>query len=339
MDMETSRFEEVKEKFLAAWQNVVKKSDEDDIAGLGRERIIVFIVALILALCLWLMVNLSLVYNLNVDLPVRVGTVPAEKALVEDLPEQATVSVTGEGWKLINLYNNPPSINIDVSDTEVNLFDQIQQQMNAFSGISIQKVQPLILTVELEDRASKKVPVRPRINVDFRQQYDFVGDPVLQPDSVTINGAASLIEDIDEWPTDSVQLNDVSENLSRVVSLESPGELLRLSQNDVEYNADVAQYTEGESEVNIVTRNMPAGRLVSYSPSTITVKYDVPITEYTEIQDRNPFSAFVMYQQIERDSTGFVTPQIEQATGDHHVKIRSFQPRNVAYFMVLGEGD
>lgn len=335
--METSRIDELKEKFLSAWQNIVKKSDEDDIAGLGRERIIVFIVALILALGLWLMVNLSLVYNLNVDLPVRVGTVPAEKALAEDLPEEATVSVTGEGWKLINLYNNPPSINIDVSDNEVNLFDQVQQQMNAFSGISIQKVQPLILTVELEDRASKKVPVRSRINVAFREQYDFVGTPVLRPDSVTINGAASLIEDIDEWPTDSVQLTDVSNDLSRVISLKSPGELISLSQNDIEYNADVAQYTEGESEVNIVTRNLPAGRLISYSPSTITVRYDVPINEYTEIKDQNPFAAFVMYQQIEQDSTGFVTPQIEQSTGDYHVKMRSFQPRNVAYFMVLEE--
>lgn len=336
--MDTSRrFEKLKEKLLDVWQNIIKKSDEDDIAGMGRERIIVFIVALILALCLWLMVNLSLVYNLNIDLPIKLGTVPTGKALAEELPDQATVSVTGEGWKLINLYNNPPSININVSDTEVNLFDQVQQQMDAFSGISIQKVQPLILTVELGDRVSKKVPVRSRIDVSFKQQYGFVGAPTLQPDSITISGAASLIQDINKWPTDSVRLANVAGDIRRTISMKSPGELISLSQNQVDYRANVAQYTEGESQVDIVTRNLPQGRLVSYSPSTITVKYNVPITEYTQVQDQNPFSAFVMYQQIKQDSTGFVTPQIEQTTTSKHIKIRSFQPRNVAYFMVLDE--
>jgi len=335
--MDTPKFEELKEKFLAAWQNIVKKSDEDDIAGIGRERIVVFVVAMILAFCLWLMVNLSLVYNLNIDLPIKLGAVPTEQALAEDLPEEATVSVTGEGWKLINLYNNPPSINIDVSDTEVNLFDQVQQQMNAFSGISIQKVQPLILTVDLEKRISKTVPIRSRINISFEKQYNFVGKPTLRPDSVTIDGAASLIKGISSWPTDSVQLSDVSKNLSRAISLKSPGELITLSHDEVQYSATVSQYTEGEAKVDIVTRNLSQGRLVSYSPSEITVKYDVPIDEYTEVRDQNPFGAFVMYQQIKQDSTGFVTPQIEQMANNNHIKIRSFQPRNVAYYMVLGE--
>ena len=335
--METPKIEEIKERLLGWWQNLVKKSDEDDIAGVGRERIVVFFVALVLALSFWLMVNLSREYNLNVELPIQLGAVPTEKALVEELPEKATVSVTGEGWKLINLYNNPPSINIDVSDTEVNLYDQVQQQMNALPALSIQKVQPLILTVELEDRVSKKVPIRSNVDVSFAQQYDFVDAPRLQPDSVTVNGAASLIEDIDDWETDSVQITDVSSDVSRVISLQSAGELMNISQTDVVYNASVAQYTEGEAQVAINTRGLPQGRLVSYSPSTITVRYDVPIDEYTQIQNQNPFGAFVTYRQIEQDSTGFVTPQIEQSTDNYHIQIRTFQPRNVAYFMVLDE--
>ena len=335
--METSKLEKYKEKLISGWENLVQKSDEDDIAEMGRERIVVFIVAFVLALCLWLMVNLSRDYNLNLELPIQLGAVPTEKALVEDLPETATVSVTGEGWKLINLYNNPPGININVSDTEVNLYDQVQQQMNALPNISIQKVQPLIVTVELEDRISKKVPVRSRVNVSFRQQYDFIGEPGIQPDSISINGAASLIQGIAYWPTDSVQFTGVSSDLSRVIPLRDPGELVNLSQTEVTYNASVTQYTEGEQKVGIVTRNLPEGRLISYSPSSITVKYDVPINQYPQLQDENPFEAFVTYSQIQQDSTGFVVPQIQQSTNDYNIKMRSFQPRQVSYFMVLGE--
>jgi len=335
--METPNMEELKERLLAAWQNLVKKSDEDNIASVGRERIIVFLVAFILAMGLWLLVNLSRDYNLNVDLPIALGSVPTEKALLEELPEEATVSVTGEGWKLINFYNNPPSINIDVSDTEVNLFDQVQQQMNALPDISVQKVQPLILTVELEERTSQKVPIRSSVTAEFKKQYDFIDKPTLQPDSVTISGAASLVNNIKEWPTDSVRFENISSDISQVIPLKAPGELLSLSKQEVIYNGRVSQYTEGEAKVKIDTRNLPSGRMVSFSPLSITVKYDVPIDEYAELKDQSPFRAFVTYRQLQQDSTGFIVPQIEQLTDQFHIKVRSFQPRNVAYFMVVGD--
>lgn len=336
--METSKFEEIKEKFFKGWSSLVKKSDEDDIAGMGRERIIVFVVSLILALCLWLMVNLSRDFNLNIELPIQLGTVPADKALVEELPETATVSVTGEGWKLINLYNNPPDINIDVSDTEVNLHDQVQQQMNALASIDIQKVQPLILTVQLEDRISKTVPIRSNVEVSFRNQYGFVDSAEISPDSVSMSGAASLLQDIEEWPTDSVHIENVAENLSHPVPLQDSGELIELSRDEVIYNATVAQYTEGEAKVNISTRNFPQGRMVSFSPTSITVKFDIPIYEYAQIENENLFNAYVDYSQIVEDSSGFLTPQIEVSTDEYHIKIRSFQPRRIAYFMILGNG-
>lgn len=333
--METSKFDEIKDRFSEWWNFLVKKSDEDDIAGMGRERIIVFIVSLILALCLWLMVNLSRDFNLNIELPIQLATVPADKALVEDLPESATVSVSGEGWTLINLYNNPPSINIDVNDEEVNLHDQVQQQMNVLASVEIQKVQPLILNVQLEDRISKAVPVRPNIEVSFRNQFGFIDSAEVSPDSISISGAASLLQEINEWPTDSVHIEDVSGNLSRPVPLQEPGKLLELSQDEVSYNATVAQFTEGEAKVNINTRNFPQGRMVSFSPSTITVKYDIPIDEYNEIEGENPINAYIDYSQIVEDSSGFLTPQIEVSTDDYHIKIRSFQPRRIAYFMIL----
>lgn len=333
--MDTSKIEEYKEKILSAWQSLLQKSNEDEIADFGRERIIVFVVALILALALWLMVNLSRNYTLNIELPIQLGAVPAEKALVTDLPSTATVSVTGEGWKLINLYNNPPAINIDVSDTKVNLVDQVQQQMNAMLSLTIQRVQPQTLTVQLGDRVSKKVPVQSAVNVNFSGQYGFLNPPTITPDSVTIEGAASLVEGIEKWSTDSVQISNVRKDISQTVPLKQSSQLINLSRSEISFEANVVEYTEGEMQANITTRNLPPGRMVSYSPLAIRIKYDVPIEEYNDVQDENPFDVYVSYQQILEDSTGFVTPQIEKKNEQYHIKLRSFQPRRVAYFIVL----
>lgn len=328
-------FEDYKEKFLAAWNNLIQKSDEGEIAEMGRERIVVFIVALILALCLWLLVNLSRDYNLNINLPISLGAIPEEQALASSLPDNATVSVSGEGWKLINLYNNPPEINLDINNSEVNVYDQVQQQMNVLPEISVQKVQPLVLTLDLEERVDKKIPLRSRVEVSFRNQYDFLEPPRLKPDSVIVSGAKSLVQNITEWRTESVQLTNVSGDISQTVNLEEPGELINIGRNEVTFEARVSQYTEGEAEVDVEVRGLPSGRSISFSPSTITVRYNVPIDEYNELQDLNPFEAYITYSQIQQDSTGFLRPQIEQTTDDFHIEVRSSQPRRVAYFMIV----
>lgn len=333
--MDFSKIEEYKEKLFSGWESLLQKSNEDEIAGFGRERIIVFVVAFILAIALWMMVNLSRDYTLNIELPIQLGTVPNELALAQDLPPSATVNVTGEGWKLINLYNNPPTLNIDVNEAEINVFDQVQQQMNAMPNVSIQNVQPQVLTLQLDNRVSKKVPVRSKVNVSFADQYDFVSPPQVEPDSITINGASSIVENIKEWQTDSVAIQNISKNISQTIPLEPSGNLISLSQNEVEFIGDVAQYTEAEVEVNVSTQNLPPGRIVSYSPLALRIKYDVPIEKYAEIKDENPFDVYVSYQQILEDSTGFVTPQIDERDEKYYIKLRSFQPRRVAYYIVL----
>ena len=334
--MAESRFDKIKEIALERWNRIFQLSEEQH-AEAGKERIVVFIVALVLAICLWLMINLSRDYNLNINLPVELGNIPADQSLAEDLPSFATVSITGEGWKLINIYNNPPPIYVDVIEDEINLFDQIQQQMNTQPNVMVQKVQPLTISPELEERVTKKVPVISNATVNFSGQYGFVNTPSLSPDSITINGAGSLLQGIDSWPTDSVQLNNINEDISETISLQEPGNLIQLSDTEITYEAEVEQYTEGETRVFIQTHNLPSGRSVSFSPSFITVKYNVPIDEYSEVRDlQNLFTAYVDYSQLQRDSSGFIEPQIELLTGEsYNVKIRSSQPESVSYFMVL----
>ncbi|MDX1618171.1 MAG: CdaR family protein [Balneolaceae bacterium] len=327
----------ITDRFWTFWNNFLKRADEEGVRGYSKEKIFVFIIALILALCLWFLVNLSRTYVLNINLPIELGNIPEERALAENLPGFATVSVQAEGWKLINLYNNPPRVFVDVSNGEVNLYDQVQQQMNAVPDVEVQKVQPLILSLELEERVSKRVPVRSKVNVEFAEQYNFVGTPVINPDSILVRGAASLVEEVTFWETDSVTLRNVREDITSSVPLKEPPNLLTLSRNEIEVTADVAEYTEGESKVFVRMRNMPEAQNVNLSPSFVTVKYSVPIEEYTEVQDLNPFSAYVPWSEVQQDSSGFISPQIEVNADQYHIRIQSHQPEEVAYFNVVEE--
>lgn len=333
--MEIPGIDKLKEKFAIGWRNLLQTTEEDDESEMGKERLVVFIVALILALCLWLMVNLSREYNLNINLPIAAGSVPEGQALSSELPDHATVSVSGEGWKLINLYNNPPHINVDVSQSEVNLYDQVQQQMNMLPNISVQKVQPLILNIQLEERESRRVPVKLHAGFSFDEQYGFLAEPQITPDTIGITGARSLINNVEEWPTDSLYIEDIDGDINRPIPLQKPTDLIDLSKEEVQLQARVAQFTEGETEVKIVARNMPENQNVSFSPNSITVKFNVPIEEYSQVQKITPFEAYVTFSQIENDSTGFLIPNVERLTDQYHINLRSFQPRRIAYFRIL----
>lgn len=67
----------------------------------------------------------------------------------------------------------------------------------------------------------------------------------------------------------------------------------------------------------------------------LTVTYDVPIDQYRLVEDQVPFNAWVTYEQILSDSTGFVTPELEISAKDLNLRLRSQQPSEVAYFIVM----
>lgn len=142
--------------------------------------------------------------------------------------------------------------------------------------------------------------------------------------------------EINSWPTDTIRVQSISDNFTQEVSLKS-SRLISLSRSEVQLHGEIVQFTEGERKVNLDTRNFPSGRSISYSPSTITVKYRVPIDEYANAQDEKLFEAYLTYQQIMEDSTGYIRPNVEQISDNEYVRIRSFQPEEVAYFMVLDD--
>jgi len=311
---------------------------EDDARSARRERIAVFVVAYIMAMSLWFIVNLNGDYNISINVPLESGNIPPDMALVEDLPEFVQVDVSGDGWKLVNLFNNPPSVQIDITEGEVNLFDQVRQRFTVEQDVSVLKVQPFLINIGLEPKISKKIPIRLYTDIQFMTRYGLIGDTKITPDSLTITGASSQVSDISEWVIpDTLILQDVRDDIQSTVTIESIDPLIEASISEITLSANVSEFTEGETSVYIRTRGLPRGQVINYIPSAVLIRFDVPLEQYTEIQNTRPYEAYVPYSKIQRDSTGFVTPDIELIATQFQIKLRSFQPKAVAYFSVVDE--
>jgi len=323
----------------ASWSNLFapKKESTGKVQYAKREKFIAFIMALLLALCLWFLVNLSRTFNLTVNLPVEASIIPPDKALTQKLPEFLAVSVEGEGWSLINFYNNPPTIRLEINDGQIVLLNQIREQMNTVPDVNITKVEPSQISMTLEDKVTLKKKIEPKISLSFKSQYNHLEPPRLSPDSVEVSGAASVLDEIEAIKTEEAELTNVQTDIDMPIMLKKPNELVELATYQIRFIAEVAEFTEGELRTFVRAKDVPEGKNVTFSPSVITIKYNVPIQEYTRAQDIVPFTAHVPYQNLQDDSTGYVSPVIRKTTNELHLKLRSWQPKQVSYFRIIEE--
>lgn len=302
----------------------------------NREKAIAFSVALFFALCLWFIVNLSRDFNVTIEVPIILSNLPSDVTVSSDIPKTASVVLTGEGWDLISVYTNPPRVLINAESDDVNLAEQLRSQVGVFSNLNIIQVRPTQLIIEKERRISRKLPVRNRTNIQFADQFGLLSDPVLSPDSVTAIGAESVLDELEFWDTAETGFTNINESVNRIVQLHSMSGIT-LEPSTVILSMEVAEFTEAEIRVPIRTRNLPSGRAVSYNPSSITVRYDVPLQQFSEAQGVRLFNAFVDYSLIEEDDLGTIAPDIEIADNNYNVRLRSFQPPRVSYFRIVPE--
>jgi YbbR domain-containing protein len=312
-----------------------KPEDSDDSGFIGREKAIAFSIAFLFALCLWFIVNLSRDFTVTVQVPIQLVNIPDDVALSSDVPEYASVNISGEGWKLIPLYSNPPKISLTAESRQINLIEQMRNQVGAFSDLNVLQVEPIVLNIETEEKTTKRVPVVSRVDLGFRSQYGLVQTPAMEPDSVTVTGGRSKLAEIEYWETEEAEISNINRSMERRVELASPARGMAVEPSSVLYRIEVSEYTESEVRVPIRTRNLPSGQAITYNPSAVTVRFDVPIGRYSEVQGMRPFTAYVDYEVIENDTTGFVTPVIELVNDDLNLRLRNFQPGRVSYFNII----
>jgi YbbR domain-containing protein len=336
--MPENRIQNIKDRILSYVKKGIKPGEEDEGKLFTKESVLVFIFAYVIAISLWFAVNLNGIFNITVNMPLEIANIPADLALTDNLPEYVEVSLSGTALPLINLYNKPPSIPIDVNDTEVNLFNQVRQQMNSFQEVEVSKVEPILISVNLEEKITKKVPLKLNWDFDFEARYGLISNPVISPDSILVTGAISQMNSITEWVIqDTLKLTAVKDDIASSVSIPNTNPLLEISTDELVLTADVSEFTEDEVSVYIRTRNLPRGQNITYNPSSITIKYDVPLEQFSEISTQAPYVVYVPYSKIQEDVTGFVTPDIELVATKYALKIRSFQPKAVAYFSVVDQ--
>lgn len=255
---------------------------------MNKERWI-FFGCLMLAGFFWLMQKLGKTYTIRQRYAVTYA-LPDGKVFRRQPANDILVTLQGKGWDILakSAKNIGDKIEVELGqdNNQVIPSSAIADKINSILGsneISVSRIIPSEIQIQLERQATKKVPIESHMNISYLKGY-YQADPmVFVPDSVILTGAPELLRKLHSWPTKEVQISNLHKSITDMpVVLELPEEdMLRLNTAKVRVNLAVEEYTEKSFIVPLTVKN--ADSKVRILPDQVTVKCIVGLSKYDNL--------------------------------------------------------
>ncbi len=304
----------------------------------GIENKAAFVLCLLIALVMWLLNALERNYSHNMSVPVEYINMPEGKGLIAPLPETLEIEVNAKGS---DLFQN--SFGFGDHKLVLDYQRDINQEVMPSSTLSntivrklgiqqVTDIRPDTLFFLLDDFAEKKVPVILKQEIGYNTLFEPKGKPKIEPDSITISGSATAVDTLQSWPSLPVIALDAKANLSGTIELQQPQVFnLQLSQNSVNYNIEVEEFTEKTLEIPINPVNLPEATSVIIYPKTAKVSFRVSFSDFKEVE-AGMFTAVADFADVDLGSNQPVRVVLaKKAYKVSNIRIKPEFPKYIVY--------
>lgn len=251
----------------------------------SQEDRIILLICLGVALLFWLIVKLDGTYPKQMEVNLEY-LLSEQEAFVELPTRKAQATVKGEGWTLIQ--PNPDlSLQIDLTTTNqkyINssfLVSEIEQKLR-FQNLTIDRLVPEYITLNIEEKISKKVPITLRDSLSYAEEHYLEDDILISPDSVLISGPISVVNALEEWPTKIIRKENLDATIQDTLELRKDKKgILTLEPVAVSITIPVERYTEKSFFVPVtVEHDFDSLKIF---PNKIQLHVTVGLNDYNDI--------------------------------------------------------
>jgi hypothetical protein len=282
----------------------------------------VFLFFLILTSIIWLLIALSKTYTTTALFKVEYKGLPIDKVLQNKPVSELELSINAPGFTLLRykIKNHKITFNLNTlkrSNHRDFLLPNTQLSNLNKQVIGETKVLNVLIDtifLDLGRNISKKVVVRPNIDVKFKLGYNFIEKLSVKPDSVLITGPEKQLDSIHEIATVPMKLTDVYESIKTKLKLQLPTKHknLILATNTVNVVGSVDKFTEGVIKIPVQIINEPENIKINPFPKEIEIIYRVGLTHFNKINE-NSLSVVFDYNQYKNDTlVQYLNPIIQQ---------------------------
>lgn len=300
-----------------------------------KRRITILSISFIFSVFIWLYINLSQNYVIDLSVPLNVK-LSVRQALGNELPSKINITVKGKGWDLISLrLSKNPSFNLDLTnykrDVKISTLQEMRNLLNIPNTISVINIYPDTLDIAFDNLIEKMVKVKNNIAVLPKEGYVLIGEPDITPDSIKITGASSVLSKIKYLPTEYASFDNINVNITKTVKIrDTLNNIIKIEPKQVTVTFYIELAAEKELDgVNVIINGVPEDKEVVIIPPKIKLTFRGGIEQLSNIATEK-ISVQVDFKSIEKDSTGYVTPDIEMPD---NLNLINYEPQQFQYII------
>ncbi|RME94381.1 MAG: YbbR-like domain-containing protein [Bacteroidetes bacterium] len=290
-----------------------------------------------IAFFFWLLVKLSKDYVLHEVLELHYE-LPMGRAFSTEPPRQVSIELGGTGWSLLGARLPARHLKLELSVGEAPVFSlspfELETRLAELLGnrITIRQLNFATVRIPLELRAQKTLPVVLQHQLRFAAGYSLMRPIEIEPDSVTVEGPASKLAELQYIRTDSLRLEPLKQSVDRTIGLQNTTPGLRVFPAQVRVRISVEQITEKTLYVPVQIVNAPTADSIHIFPSKVLVKCIVGLSRYSELSPEDFVLVADLEQTYRKDGRNSVP--LELRGQPHYVRNVSYTPQAAEFFLV-----
>lgn len=236
-------------------------------------------VALVLAIVLYFIAQEETIREPEIDIPVVITGMTANRTLVKGPPEALRVRVRGNVQKLTEILARRSPYELDLSeysgDEKVFLVPaKLEEHLG--DGVKVLSVSPSSFTLEFDEMKSKRVPVAVNILKGPGPYWLVVREKMLtEPRFVEVTGPSSILARIKQYHTEPLDLSNVTRDFTGKVALESR-EHVQVKPTSVQITIPVVEKQGGLTikGARVRVRGCPSGYTCTATPGFLKVRVE-----------------------------------------------------------------
>ena len=261
---------------------------------LKKRKVKLFFLFLLLSTLAWFISNLSNRYQGITTFELDFMHPPDSMMLVSASKETIDVRLDAIGFQFLMFDLSKRKVEIDLSDTRQqgqryyltadNGKRQIDKQMA--SGVRLLDVGIDTLFFEFQSVISKKVPVRPMVNLNFKQNYFLEGVIQIAPDSIVVKGPKNEVGSIQYIPTNMIDLSELNDSFSLSTKLSRSPKLEKteFSDKEVILSGKVSRFSEKVIRVPVRIINLPKNTQMQTFPDEVDVLVKASVADLKKLR-------------------------------------------------------
>lgn len=255
-----------------------------------------FIVFLFLSLIFSILTKLSKEYTAVLTVNPKLIKIPEDVIILNDTTSKdLELTIKTYGFKWLGYYLKKPNISLDVQSLKNREDSYIWERNEGYASlisqfsqdVVIESVTPESLVFNFDKNGTKRVPILFQGSVIYKDGYNSILGPQIEPDSITIIGPSSLVNGIKAVQTINLELDNLKDPYNAMIDINQIDSLqneIKFSPNKVSVNIDVKRFTEGSLIVPLKFVNLPTDQKVSFFPKEVEIKYLVALEEFKNVK-------------------------------------------------------